>query len=153
MSISIEFLLKHIRPIGLSGYTTFCSSELTTFLVDSLGFGLQDVVIIYAAWRGVALSDKYSADVVECAKDVSNARWSFLQQTSGSTVMFLDGTQLQDLSNANLSQSFTWRPASPIAVAVTIDGTHGGHRICWEAEGFSGNTDGNGKIVHFSGLI
>ncbi|HKT28102.1 hypothetical protein [Dyella sp.] len=153
MSISFAFLLKHIRPFGTSGYDTFCSVDLANFLIGNLGLTLGDIRVLYTAWRGVALSDAQSAAIIDCAKDVANARWGQLQQTTGSTVMFLSGIQLQDLSNASLGQSFTWRPASKIAVAVRIDGGHGGHHARWDVEGFSGNTDSQGAICHFSDLV
>ena len=56
MGLTIDFLIKHVRPIG-SGYDLYCSQELIDYLINQLNFSLEDVVQIFAEWRRVSLLD------------------------------------------------------------------------------------------------
>lgn len=156
MPILSSFMVKHIRPIGEPGYNAFCNQQTIEFL-SSLALNLQEITNILAAWRTAALADPQAESnlFIAAANAVAQARWDNLYVTNESTVMFLDDHQLAALSQLTpgANTHFSWRSPTPIAAAVTIHHDSNRHHIIWEATGFSGGTDAQGRISHFSGLL
>ncbi|MCA2377313.1 hypothetical protein ACQZ5D_24805 [Agrobacterium sp. 22-211-1] len=156
MPILSDFMIKHIRPFSEDGYNTFGNTQTIEFLAE-LGLDMNDTINIFAAWRKAALADpRKDGDVfAEAANAVAQARWESLYKTGKSTVMFLDAVQLESLSHLEPGpdSNFTWRPKTPIAVAVTIHRKSNQYEITLGAAGFSGGTDERGWISHFSELL
>jgi len=76
MGITIDFLIKHVRPIG-SGYEKYCDNQMIHCLVDQLHFSHHDVMHIFANWKAVSEMDPVSNSdaFAAAAKDVAMARW------------------------------------------------------------------------------
>ncbi|MFK3780328.1 hypothetical protein [Agrobacterium sp. NPDC089420] len=156
MPILSSFIVKHVRPFGEAGYNTFGNAQTIEFL-SSLGLNIGEITNIFAAWRLAALADPVGQSnlFIDAANAVAQARWGNLYETDMSTVMFLDDAQLESLSHLEpgANSNFSWRSPTPIAAAVTIHRQSNRHHIIWGATGFSGGTDGNGRISHFTALL
>ncbi|MES4992832.1 hypothetical protein ABVB70_21165 [Agrobacterium radiobacter] len=156
MPILSNFVVKHIRPFGEAGYDAFGNAQTIEFL-SSLGLSTGDITNIFAAWRLAALADPVGESnlLVAAANALAQARWENLYETQMSTVLFLDDVQLESLSHIEPgpNRNFSWRSPTPIAAAVTIQNGSNRHHIIWEATGFSGGTDENGWISHFTDLL
>jgi len=156
MGITIDFLIKHVRPIG-SGYEQYCNNQMIHCLVDQLHFSHHDVMQIFANWKAVSEMDPVSNSdaFAAAAKDVAMARWGELYPTNQSTLMFLDAAQLASLSQAasaaGANANFSWNAPKPLAICVTIN-ANGGTHILWDAAGCDASTDANGNVVHFRGI-
>lgn len=156
MGITIDFLIKHVRPIG-SGYEKYCDNQMIHCLVDQLHFSHHDVMQIFANWKVVSEMDPVSNSYafVAAAKDVAMARWGELYPTNQSTLMFLDAVQLASLSQAasaaGANANFSWNAPTPLAICVTIN-ANGSTHILWDAAGCDASTDANGNVVHFRGI-
>lgn len=156
MPLLSNFVVKHIRPFGEAGYDAFGNAQTIEFL-SSLGLSTGDIANIFAAWRLAALADPVGDSnlLVAAANALAQARWENLYETQMSTVLFLDDVQLESLSHLapGANQNFSWRSPTPIAAAVTIHNGSNRHHIIWDATGFSGGTDENGWISHFTALL
>ncbi|CDN95006.1 hypothetical protein [Agrobacterium tumefaciens] len=156
MPILSDFVVKHLRPFSEDGYNTFGNKQTIEFL-SSLSLEMDEITAIFTAWRKAALADPKTEDnlFAEAANAVAQARWEHLYETSKSTVMFLDDVQLESLSHLTpgKNRSFSWTAPTPIAIAVTIYKKSTRHDITLGATGFSGGTDDQGWISHFSGLL
>jgi len=156
MGITVNFLIKHVRPIG-SGYEKYCSAEMIDYLHHELQFSHDDIVMIFAQWKTTAEAAPYShSDLfIKAANEVAQARWGELYPTDKSTLLFLDADQLAGLSlageTAGANAAFHWVADEPLAICVTIK-KEGNSHVIWEAKGCDGNTDANANVVHFSQL-
>jgi len=157
MSIVIDFLIKHVRPIG-SGYEKFCSAELIDHLHHILHFSHDDIVLIFAQWKTTAEADPYSHPhlFIRAANEVAQARWGQLYPAEKSTLMFLDADQLEGLclagETAGGNAAFRWMASHPLAICVTIK-EESDSDIIWEAKGCASNTDAYSNVLHFSTLF
>ncbi|MFN3620085.1 MAG: hypothetical protein ACK4S7_07310 [Sphingorhabdus sp.] len=158
MSISVGFLIKHVRPIG-DGFETYCTPMLISYLNERLDFSMGDIVTIFSLWRKTSEAAPHGASdlFVAAAQEVAFARWDELYPTSSSTLMFLNSDQLVSLSlagqAAGADKQFNWRYGSDLPICVDINHDSGAHHIRWNAAGCRVATDTNRNIIHFYNLI
>ena len=161
MAIAPAFLIKHVRPFGLTGINTYFSQEFRTYLTNTLRLSQRDVATLVQSWSATALKDPADDEqaFIDTANAVSQARWAELYPTARSTIAFLDGGQLAALSESaenadrdgaahNYVVDFS---GDPIAIAVTMN-RGGGSDVTTGVTGLSIGTDGAGNAVHLAGV-
>ena len=159
MGIELGFLLKHVRPYGFTAFSNMCNpdGELDK-LLKKLGVTDEQIQKAFSFWGSTAImavNQQTEKQFVEAAKIISEARWDELYKTSKSTIMFMDDSQLQQLSEVseiNPDKTFHFIPSDPIIIAVTID-KHGGYSVDLGVEGCEITTDKQGLCVHFNKLV
>ena len=157
MGITIDFLIKHLRPIG-SGYEAYCTKEMIHCLVDHLHFTPEEVALVFDDWRKVSQLDAVRDfdQFIEAAGLVAKSRWDDLYPDNESTFMFLSAEQLLSLSlagkEAGPEAEFAWNAPSPISICVTIEPHTRISNIVWDASGCDATTDANGSVVRFRSI-
>jgi hypothetical protein len=157
MGIRIDFLIKHVRPNGLDSMETIlCNGELKKGL-SSHGVSKSDIDAALTTWAARAelpINNENVRLFVEMAQQISLARWEELYTTNKSTILFLNGPLIKELSfqsGNNKGKKFEFNPAEHIPLAVTInkDGSYKVHR---NVERVNVMADENGFCFHLDGL-
>ena len=159
MGIELGFLLKHVRPYGFTAFSNLSNpdGELHKRLIE-LGVTDEQIKEAFSFWAStavMAVNKQTEHHFVTATKIISEARWDELYKTSKSTIMFMDSSQLQQLSEAsqiNPDKTFHFIPSDPIIIAVTID-KYGGYSVDLKVEGCEITTDKQGLCVHFNKLL
>lgn len=167
MGIATDFLVKHVRPYGLEALAMLCGDKgpnsLWAWLIKA-GVPKAQIQIAYNAWARLAMSgidDSTIPEFEQAAWIVSQARWCELYNTPASTVMYLNGSQLTELSSLsgqNASQNpptlkpFDYVSREPIGIAVTIRQV-GASMTNLEVSGARLAADAAGNCSHFEALI
>lgn len=158
MGITIDFLVKHVRPLTEAGYEAYCSAELLSYLLNDLQLPQATVTALCSVWRQTAKADPQtqSAAFSQAAAIVSEARWAEWYPTKSSTLLFLDANQLRNLSLASEAHAphseFDWLAPAPIAIVVTKQQSGATH-ILWGVNGCRVGLDANGHIIHFCRIL
>ncbi|HET7404077.1 MAG TPA: hypothetical protein VFJ62_19925, partial [Usitatibacter sp.] len=105
MGIRVDFLIKHVRPADMEAWALICQNRgagtLAAWLLAN-GVSQQDIDHAFNDWGALALLDIHDqanrAVFVQAAQDISQARWNELYNTDYSTIMFLNGPLLRQLS-------------------------------------------------------
>src|SRR4051794_8025497 len=157
MGIRIDFLIKHVRPTG-NGFSLFNRPD-TKAALDSLGIPKADVATLLQHWAVVAdlaVIPDHESVFAENAVMISNARWTELFKTGKSTVVYLNGDLLEDLSAVSATKRntmFDWRPKGGIPVEVTINRKSQACTTHFGIEGLRLKADGNGMCYHLEDVL
>lgn len=161
MGILPEFVVKHVRPYDADAYDLISAPAPGNLRTWLLGQGVEPHYVDAAFnfwWEisrlayGQATQRYYTA----AALVVSAARWHELYPTSRSSILFLTGDQLGDLSEAsaaNAGRDFDFRPSESIPVVVTIDFATGQEEVRASVTGARLAADAGGNCCHFHGLL
>lgn len=161
MSISPDFLIKHVRPYGLDAYEKMCGkdSSLKKWLL-SQGVDESEADAAFNQWATLAMLDSGDSGnietFIEYVNIISAIRSYVLYKVSASTVMFLNDDQLGQLSEKsgiNANKSFNFYPTGGIAIAVTIFSNGDAPEAYTRVKGAKLAADGNGICVHFDSLL
>jgi hypothetical protein len=161
MGIAVDFLIKHVRPIGMDAYemiTTPGPGTLTQWLLDA-GVSQQQIDVAYSQWATTADLTISAANLPQFGQSallISQARWAELYPTGLSTILFLNEPLLKELSyvsEKSAGQNFAFEPAEVIPLAVTIQRTGNQVSINQNVNGANLAADINGNCVHFASLI
>lgn len=162
MGINADFLIKHVRPADMESYQMMClargAGSLHDYLVQA-GVAPQQIDTAFNIWAGLALLDINDPANIQAyanaAIAISQARWQEFYQTSQSTIMFLTGPLLKELSyvsGRNAGEDFEFDPAEVIPLAITVP-QHGNQvQVVRRVNGANLTADAQGNTCHFRGL-
>ncbi|GAB2916596.1 hypothetical protein [Rheinheimera gaetbuli] len=161
MGVTADFIIKHVRPADSDAFEMMCKegSGLWVYLRDHLGLAEQDIRSIFTGWSILVdsgLNQHTLNGFVQMAQAVSQARWDELYTTAHSTILFLTGPLLKELSYSSGKHpgvTFDFQPHEMIPLAVTIHRNGAQPDIDPDIAGIQVATDANGNCVHFGGLI
>lgn len=163
MGINADFLIKHVRPADMESYQLICNARGPGSLHDYLlqaGVTPQQINAAFNIWAGLALLDINDPANIQAyanaAIAISQARWQEFYPTSASTIMFLNGPLLRELSyqaERNANQNFDFDPAEQIRLAITVP-QHGNQvTVARDVDGAHLASDAAGNACHFAGLF
>ena len=163
MGIRVDFLIKHVRPADMEAWALICQNRgagtLAAWLLAN-GVSQQDIDHAFNDWGALALLDIHDqanrAVFVQAAQDISQARWNELYNTDYSTIMFLNGPLLRQLSyeaSMRANQNWDFDPYEHIPLAITINRLGQAPVAVENAAGASVAADNNGDCCHFNNLI
>jgi len=162
MGIEASFLIKHVRPYGQDAYDMMCTpgqGTLSQWLLDH-GVAQRDIDTAFAAWHITALlpiNQQSLPAFIQSADLISQARWDELYETPASTILFMTGALLRELSfesGRHAGEDIDFLPHEYIPLAVTISSQPDFQPETYRAvEGMHVGINGDGNCVHFGGLI
>ncbi|MBT0774130.1 hypothetical protein KIH74_34615 [Kineosporia sp. J2-2] len=162
MGFTPAFLIKHVRPYDPAAYTLICEDDRP----ESLPNWLLDQKVPAAAidqsfqfWNTLA-NTVYGPGTwnrfLNSAQLISEARWSSLGRTGGSTILFLNAAQVAELSWAgqqNAGQNLDIHLTTPVALAITVDYDTRTAVPQTNVPGLRLRTNEDGHFFHFGGLL
>jgi hypothetical protein len=160
MGISVDFLIKHVRPFGTDAYEALCTpgpGTLTAALLQA-GVSQRDIDQAFTIWSEVASLPVAgrTLPILEAAGSLSSvARWTTLYPAANSTILFLTEPLIRELSyqsSRNAGRAFQFLPSELIPLAVTISNLG----VATSTQNVSGAhvaADGSGNCIHLGGLI
>jgi hypothetical protein len=161
MGIRVDFLIKHVRPCDIEAYGMICNdpdgNSLRAWLLNA-GVSEESINIAYNSWAALAvlqLDNQTIPQFVAAAQVISQARWAELYHTPFSSIMFLNGPLLKELSYQsakNAGKSFDFLPAEVIPIVVTIAQV-GAPTYRLSVTGAKLAADANGNCCHFEAII
>jgi hypothetical protein len=162
MGIRVDFLIKHVRPYGMDGWQTICqprgAGSLNQWLLDN-GVLQGTIDVAFNAWAITAdlpIDAQTIPQFVQSASLISQARWAELYNTDYSTILFLNGPLINQLSyesSRNVDDVFEFDPAEVIPLAVTINRLSLAATYNLNVDGCHLSADANGNCFHFGGLV
>lgn len=168
MGIAVDFVVKHIRPYGLSAINTICGddSEFLAYMEDQLHVDEADTATISEAWAAagmLAVNAQNVARFTLAAEIAAQGRWDELYQTRQSTILFMTSVALANLSQAaavNPGAGNTLRrfhvvfDAGDIPLAITIDEDPTvAPEFFRDVTEIAIGADSHGNCVHFDGVV
>ncbi|GAB2678002.1 hypothetical protein [Thalassiella azotivora] len=158
MGIRVDFLVKHVRPTD-DGAPLVCTPELRQALHD-LGVADADVTTAFTYWAAVAdvpVTPEYQDVFVSAATVVSAARWDELYPTSRSSVAFLNGPllkELSDVSGQHPGRTFDAELAEHVPVVVTLRRGHPEQtQVAYGVRGLRVAADDDGMCCHLESVL
>ncbi|MBZ9716041.1 hypothetical protein [Deinococcus multiflagellatus] len=163
MGINADFLIKHVRPADMEAYNLICNARGAGSLHDYLvqaGVTPQQIDTAFNLWAGLAVLDIGTPAnlpaYANAAIAISQARWQEFYQTAASTIMFLNGPLLRELSyqsERHAGANFDFDPAEQIPLAITVP-QHGNQvQVQRNLNGAHLTSDAHGNACHFAGLF
>lgn len=163
MGINADFLIKHVRPADLESYQLICNAQGPGSLHDYLiqgGVTPQQIDVAFNIWAGLALLDINDPNNIQAyanaAIAISQARWQEFYPTGASTIMFLNGPLLRELSyqaQQQANQNFDFDPAEQIQLAITVPRLGNQVTVARNVNGAHLASDPAGNACHYAGLF
>lgn len=168
MGISVDFVVKHIRPYGIHAIANICGagSAFLAYLHDQLNVDDEDIDTISRAWASAGMLEVDAANLAQltlAAEIAAEGRWTELYPTQRSTILFMSSTALANLSQAaalnpgagnNLRQFHVEFDAGDVPLAVTIyQDPHTAPDYFTDVTEIEIGVDANGNCVHFQRIV
>jgi hypothetical protein len=163
MGITVDFIIKHIRPADMDSWNLICGNQGPGSLADWLlnnGVSQIDINHAFNDWAALALLDIHDVGnrgaFVKAAEDVSNARWDELYTTDYSSILFMNAPLLAQLdhdSSIRPNQTFNFDPYEYIPLVVTINRLGVPATVVENVTGMVVSVDANGNCCHFNQII
>lgn len=163
MGIKVDFFIKHVRPADMEAWKYICGNQaggsLAAWLLAN-GVSQEDIDHAFNDWAALALVDIKDPQnlpiFIRAAQDISVARWTELYNTDYSTILFLNGPLLKQLSyesSRRQNQEFNFDPYEHIPLAVTINRLGRLPTTAVNVNGATVRVDAQGDCFHFVNLI
>jgi hypothetical protein len=164
MGIAPEFLIKHVRPRDQEAFELMClqsgPGSLRQWLLDN-GVSGTDIDAAFVSWAVLAdlpIDDQTLPVFITAANAISQARWTEYYPTGKSTILFMTGPLLKELSLKSSenkgSREYVFDPAENIPLAITISKPGSGQppAVAANVGAIEVGINDNGVCVHFGGL-
>lgn len=157
MGIRADFFIKHVRPHGKGSMETILKDGFKEWLLEN-NVAEKEVTTALLTWATRAdlpISDENIEIFADSAKLVSLARWDVYYQTTYSTILFLDGKtmlELSEQSEKNKGKKFAFTPSSQIPLAVTFNKS-GAYQVHKGVKTVNVASDENGNCCHLDSLV
>ena len=158
MGLTVDFLIKHVRPADDEAFVLMCSrdGELWAYLRHELHMSDAEIEAVFRGWAIAIDAGLNDGSAIALAQAISQARWAELYPTQHSTILFLTAALLREMSHAageHPNATFEFDPAEHIPFAVTIHRNGSVPDIVDNADGVEVASDADGNAVHYGGLL